>query len=429
MPWIGLNQHSWNALLLLTLAVPFLFFPIAGYIALRWIPSRLRIPVFAAVNLVFALAVCLSRGTYGVRLHYIKQYIVFSTAMFLLYVLTVALQYLFLKKKLGSWFPLFFPILVLIVVKYLPSSWTQHLLPAEFSKKYFADFFLGLSYMAFRLTYMVHEIRNEIVPLPSFAEYLSFAFFVPTFSIGPINPYSAFHKSLESPDRSITPVGRSWARILIGLTKYVFLGNLANQLSYDGLLADGLPHPWFDFPIAVAGYCAYLYLNFSGFCDIAIGVSGLLGIHVHENFDHPFSKRNLQEFWAHWHITLTDYMRDMVFVPLSKSLVRRFGPASTPHCIALAIAIVFLLMGIWHGAGWNFVIYGLWHAVGVAAVHYYTLFLKKRLGKERYAKYRENRVIYHIANAVTLAYFALGLIFVANSMHGLKIIFGAFRPM
>jgi D-alanyl-lipoteichoic acid acyltransferase DltB (MBOAT superfamily) len=234
---------------------------------------------------------------------------------------------------------------------------------------------------------------------------------------------------LVAPDRALTPIGRSWGRILIGLAKYVFLGNLANQLTYDGLLADGLPHHWIDFPIAVAGYCAYLYLNFSGFCDIAIGVSGLLGIHVHENFDRPFSKRNLQEFWAHWHMTLTNYMRDMVFVPLSKSLVRRFGPASAPHCIAAAIAIVFVLMGIWHGAGWNFVIYGLWHAIGVVVVHYYTLFLKKRLGKVRYAKYRENRIIYHIANAVTLAYFALGLILVANSMRGLKLIFGAFRPM
>lgn len=416
-------------MLLLTLAVPFLFFPIAGYIALRWSPAKLRLPIFAIVNLFFALAVCLSRGTYGVRLHYIKQYIVFSSLMFLVYIVIVAIQYFLLDKKLGSWLPLFFPILVLILVKYLPGSWTSVLLPAEFSKKVFADFFLGLSYMAFRLTYMVHEIRNEIVPMPGFSEYLSFAFFVPTLSIGPINPYSAFHNSLTKPDRSLTPIGRSWARILIGLTKYVFLGNLANQLTYDGLLADGLPHHWIDFSIAVAGYCAYLYLNFSGFCDLAIGVSGLLGIHVHENFDRPFSKRNLQEFWAHWHMTLTNYMRDMVFVPLSKSLVRRFGPASAPHCIAAAIAIVFVLMGIWHGAGPTFVIYGLWHAVGVVAVHYYTLFLKKRLGKVRYAKYRENRVIYHIANAVTLVYFALGLILVANSMHGLKLIFNAFRPM
>ncbi|MBS1800809.1 MAG: MBOAT family protein [Acidobacteria bacterium] len=429
MPLIGLNHQSWNALLLLTLAVPFLFYPIAGYIVLRWSPAKLRMPAFAAVNLGFALAVCLSRGTYGVRLHYIKQYFLFSAFMFLVYIVIVALQYLLLDKKLGTWLPLVFPIVILIVVKYLPGAWTRTLLPHEFSNKYFADFFLGLSYMAFRLTHMVYEIRNGVAPMPSFSEYLSFAFFVPTLSIGPINPYSAFHNSLHNPDRTVTPIGRSWGRILIGLTKYVFLGNLANQLSYDGLLADGLPHPWIDFPIAVAGFTAYLYLNFSGFCDIAIGVSGLLGIHVQENFDRPFRRRNLQEFWVHWHITLTNYMRDMVFVPLSKSLVRRFGPASAPHCIALAIAIVFVLMGIWHGAGWNFVLYGVWHAVGVVCVHYYTLFLKKRLGKAGFQKYRENRVIYHIANAVTVAYFALGLILVANSMHGLGIIFGAFRPM
>jgi D-alanyl-lipoteichoic acid acyltransferase DltB (MBOAT superfamily) len=425
----GLSHFLSSSLLLVTLAVPFLLFPVAAWIVLRLPVGRMRMAAFAAVNLAFALAVVISRGTYGVRLHDVKQYFVFSTAMFAVYVVLVAIQYLLLQKKLGSWFPLFFPLLVLAVVKYIPSRWTQGFVPAPFSNKVFGDFFLGLSYMAFRLTYMVHEIRNEIVPLPGFSEYLSFAFFVPTLSIGPINPYSSFHNSLHKPDSTLTPIGRSWARILIGLTKYVFLGNLANQLSYDGLLADGLPHHWIDFPIAVAGYTAYLYLNFSGFCDIAIGVSGLLGIHVQENFDRPFSKRNLQEFWAHWHMTLTNYMRDMVFVPLSKSLVRRFGPASAPHCIALAIAIVFVLMGIWHGAGWNFVLYGLWHAVGVVAVHYYTLFLKKRLGKVRYAKYRENRVIYHIANAVTLAYFALGLILVANSMRGLRMIFDAFRPM
>ncbi|HEY0163042.1 MAG TPA: MBOAT family O-acyltransferase [Edaphobacter sp.] len=425
----GLTHFLSNSLLLVTLAVPFLFFPLAAWVALKLPEGKIRMAAFAAVNLVFALAVCITRGTYGVRLHDVKQYFIFSTVMFAVYVLLVAVQYLLLEKKLGSWLPLFFPLIILVLVKYVPREWTQGLVPAPFSNKVFGDFFLGLSYMAFRLTYMVHEIRNGVVPLPSFSEYLSFAFFVPTLSIGPINPYSTFHNSLTKPDRTVTPVGRSWGRILIGLTKYVFLGNLANQISYDGLLADGLPHHWIDFPIAVAGYCAYLYLNFSGFCDIAIGVSGLLGIQVAENFDRPFSKRNLQEFWAHWHMTLTNYMRDMVFVPLSKALVRRFGPAAAPHCIALAIAIVFLLMGIWHGAGWNFVLYGLWHAVGVATVHYYTLFLKKRLGKARYAKYRENRVIYHIANAVTLAYFALGLILVANSMRGLKLIFAAFQPM
>ena len=423
----GLNH--WNPLMLLSLAVPFLFFPLAGYAALEWTPRRFRTSAFAAVNLIFALGVCLSRGVNGVRLHYVKQYVFFSSAMFLVYVLIVAAQYLLLKKQLGTWLPLMFPLAVLVYVKYVPASWNHGFVIAPFSNKALADFFLGLSYMAFRLTYMVHEIRNDDVPLPSFSEYLAFAFFVPTLSIGPINPYSAFHRSFESPDRSVTPIGRCWARILVGLTKYLFLGNLANQLSYDGLLADGWPHPWVDFPVAVAGYCIYLYLNFSGFCDIAIGVSGLLGIHVHENFDRPFRSRNLQELWTRWHITLSTYMRDMLFAPLSKILIRRFGPKSAPHCIAVSITVVFVLLGIWHGAGWNFVIFGFWHAIGLVVVHYYTIALKKRLGKAGYIKYQENRVIFHISNALTISYFALGLFLLANSMRGMGTILHAFRPM
>jgi D-alanyl-lipoteichoic acid acyltransferase DltB (MBOAT superfamily) len=429
MALLAVSLGSWNPLSLLTLAIPFLFFPLAAYVALKWMPSGFRTVAFAIVNLGFALGVCISRGASGVRAHYVPQYLVFSCCIFVVYVLLVAVQYLLLKKTLGKWFPLVFPILLLIYVKYTPPSWNQGFVPAEFASKNLADFFLGLSYMAFRLTYMVHEIRNEVVPLPSFAEYLSFAFFVPTLSIGPINPYSAFHRSFVAPDRTVTPVGRSWMRIAVGMVKYLFLGNLANQLSFDGLLADGWPHHLIDFPIAAAFYFIYLYCNFSGFCDVAIGVSGLLGIHVHENFDRPFRTRNLQEFWAHWHMTLTNYMRDMVFVPLSKVLVRRFGPKSAPHCIAVCIAVVFLLMGIWHGAGLNFVIFGAWHAVGVVAVHYYTLTLKKRLGKAGYAKYRESRVIYHVANAATLVYFALGLFIFANSMHGMGMLLRSFRPM
>jgi len=179
----------------------------------------------------------------------------------------------------------------------------------------------------------------------------------------------------------------------------------------------------------VAGYCIYLYLNFSGFCDIAIGVSGLLGIHVHENFDRPFRSRNLQELWTRWHITLSTYMRDMLFAPLSKILIRRFGPKSAPHCIAVSITVVFVLLGIWHGAGWNFVIFGFWHAIGLVVVHYYTIALKKRLGKAGYIKYQENRVIFHISNALTISYFALGLFLLANSMRGMGTILHAFRPM
>ncbi len=427
MPFV-VDLGAWNPLSLLTLLLPFVFFPIAGYLALK-MPERIRMAAFAVTNLGFALGVCISRGVAGVRLHDVPHYLVFATCMFGAYVLLVVVQFLLLKKKLASWLPIAFPIAVLVYIKYTPASWNQAFVLAEFSNKALADFFLGLSYMAFRLTHMVHEIRNGKVPPPGFAEFLCFAFFVPTLTIGPINPYSTFHNSITSKDKSALPVGRSWARIAVGFAKYLFIGNLANQLTYDGLLADGWPHPLIDFPIAVAAYCVYLYCNFSGFCDIAIGTSGLLGIEVKENFDRPFGSRNLQELWTRWHITLSEYMRDMLFTPMSKILIRRFGPKAAPHCIAFCIAAVFIILGIWHGAGWNYVIFGCWHAVGLVVVHYYTLFLKKRLGKAAFAKYKENRIIYRVSNALTISYFALGLFLLANSMRGLGRILEAFRPM
>src|SRR6185369_334181 len=123
----GLTHFLSSSLLLVTLAVPFLLFPIAAWIVLRLPSGPFRMAAFAAVNLVFALAVCVSRGTYGVRLHDVKQYFIFSSAMFAVYVVLVAVQYLLLEKKLGSWLPLFFPLLILAVVKYMPSHWMQGL--------------------------------------------------------------------------------------------------------------------------------------------------------------------------------------------------------------------------------------------------------------------------------------------------------------
>ncbi len=174
------------------------------------------------------------------------------------------------------------------------------------------------------------------------------------------------------------PVGRAALRILVGAVKYQFLGNLCNQLTYSGLLLDDHPHHWIDLPVAMLFYYLYLYLNFSGFCDMAIGVAALIGIPVPENFDNPFAARNVKDFWNRWHITLSVWMRDVVFSPLSKYLVGRMGIKLADHAVAITIFVVFLLIGIWHGVGWNY----FWFAcglqsVGVVTVHYYTLFLKE----------------------------------------------------
>jgi D-alanyl-lipoteichoic acid acyltransferase DltB (MBOAT superfamily) len=160
---------------------------------------------------------------------------------------------------------------------------------------------------------------------------------------------------------------------------------------------------------------------------MAIGAAGLIGIPVPENFDNPFAARNVKDFWNRWHITLSVYMRDVVFGPLSKFLAHRMGHQNVDHAIALTITVVFLLVGIWHGAGWNFAAYGAVHALGVVSNHYYTIFLKKRLGRDGFKAYNANPWIHAVAVVLTFCYCAASLIFFANTFPEIKDIFLSLR--
>jgi D-alanyl-lipoteichoic acid acyltransferase DltB (MBOAT superfamily) len=285
---------------------------------------------------------------------------------------------------------------------------------------------VGVSYLSFRCSRLVLEVRNGAVEKPGLWQYLGFAFFVPIIPLGPINTYANHRRGFEVAPWDV-PVGRAALRVLVGLVKYEFLGGICNQLSYANYLLNGHPHHWIDLPIAMSFYYLYLYLNFSGFCDMAIGAAALIGIPVLENFDNPLGARNMKEFWNRWHITLSQWMRDIVFAPLSKFLAGVMGPANVNHAIALSIFVVFLLIGIWHGVGWNFVLFGFFNALGVIANLYYTLGLKKWLGRERFKAYNENRWIHALAVAATFCYFAATLLFFANTVTQIKDIWDILR--
>jgi D-alanyl-lipoteichoic acid acyltransferase DltB (MBOAT superfamily) len=286
--------------------------------------------------------------------------------------------------------------------------------------------FFGISYLAFRNSYLVLQVRNGVVKKPGFWGYMAYSFFLPTMFVGPINPYSNFVSAFNETPPAI-PIGRSAMRLLIGLVKFEFVGNVLSRLTYAGLLRDDHYHPWIDLPIAVVFYYLYLYFNFSGFCDIAIGAAGLIGIPVAENFDNPFAARNGRDFWNRWHITLSEYMRDVFFSPVSKFFVRLFGPANANHAIAFTILLVFLIIGVWHGAGWNYLAYGATQALAVVTTHYYTIGLKRWLGRKGFAAYNSNRWIHAVAIVFTFCYMAASLFFFANSFPEMQQIFRSLR--
>lgn len=370
-----------------------------GRLILRHLSGSVRDILFCALNLVALYGFFFNERP--------KRYCIYLILVGILY---AALWIFGRSKGWLPWLAFALPIGALVVIIYI--------LPFVVSPSAsgYGHYLIGISYLAFRSSYLVLEVRNGVAPFPNIWRYLSFCFFSPTMTLGPINPYSNFNKAFDdsSPNPSL-PIARSLLRILIGLVKFQFLGSYFNQLSFSGLLLDDHYHHWIDLPIACVSYFLYLYCNFSGYCDAAIGVAGLMGVPVAENFDNPLAARNVKVFWTRWHITLSSYMRDVVFSPLSKFLVRVFGPAHANHAIATTIAVVFILIGIWHGVGWNFVAYGAAHALAVVTNHYYTIFLKKRLGRERFKAYNESPFIHGAAVALTFCYCAGTLFMFANT--------------
>jgi D-alanyl-lipoteichoic acid acyltransferase DltB (MBOAT superfamily) len=400
----------------LHMAIALVIYLAACRIIMRRSDGHWREILFAGFNLA---------GVYGLLFYGRSNH---SNLLFLIYVLLVGFQFVMLRafaEKKGSlpWLAFFTPIAALIVVRYGPITGLPRLPGLAWTS---GLTLVGISYLAFRASRLVLEVRNGVVKQPTFCEYFNFCFFLPTMPVGPINTYANYRRGFEDKPWDV-PAGRAALRILVGLVKYQFLGSLCGQLGYGALLLDDHPHPWMDLPIAMSFYYLFLYCNFSGFCDMAIGAAGLIGIPVPENFDNPFAARNVKDFWNRWHITLSQWMRDVVFAPLSKYLVRLFGPAKADHAIALTILVVFLLVGVWHGVGWNFAAFGAMHAIGVATNHYYTIFLKKRLGRERFKAYNENRWIQAVAVTGTFCYCGASLFFFANTFSEMKQIFSILK--
>jgi D-alanyl-lipoteichoic acid acyltransferase DltB (MBOAT superfamily) len=408
-----------------------LAFPVFAVVVTRMSDRTQRYsPVpFALVNLAGAFALCVSATQIALKANFPDLTTVKAAVLpFLAYLATVFLSYALLmrsKRRGGKWVyaALWAPLLVLIAIKYLPVNAVS---ASRSGARTFPDpaiVFVGLSYLSFRLCYLVQEVLNDVVALPSIWDYLSFAFFVPTMTVGPISPFRLFIGSLRAPDRVKTPIAGSLQRIVVGLTKFIFFSTLLSQYGYASLLLDGHPHIKLDLAIAVLTYPMYLYCNFSGLCDMVIGVSGLMGIEVMENFDRPFYSRNFQVFWSRWHISLSTFMRDMMFTPLVKWLAGRFGARNLNHAIAASILGVFVVIGLWHGAGINFLLFGISQGLGVVAIHYATIAMKKRLGRAGFAAYQKNRAIYVVACSCTYLYFALSLFLFANTWDQMRKIF------
>lgn len=225
---------------------------------------------------------------------------------------------------------------------------------------------LGFSYMAFRLLHVLLEVRlNREVPVGSLSEWGLYILFFPAQAVGPIDRWPRFISDINAEKPfSWVQISAGWQRILWGMVKKFILANILLGSMYPGQVALEATLPLYAW-LQLYVYAISLYCDFSGFVDIAIGTAQLLGFHLPENFDCPYTRGSIAQFWQSWHITLSSWLRTYLFLPLSRALLRTRLKRFPLLIVLIANLVTMSLIGVWHGMTWNFLAWGVWHAVGL----------------------------------------------------------------
>ncbi len=214
---------------------------------------------------------------------------------------------------------------------------------------------VGISFYTFQsMSYTIDVYRGDLKPRSSLLDYALFVAFFPQLVAGPIVRASEFFRDLDSP-KHIPAKGIAYALILIALgyvKKAVFADSLAEVA--DPVWDAPMAHDAWTVLLAVYAFAFQIYFDFSGYTDIAIGIAMLFGFEFPKNFNYPYMATSLQDFWRRWHMTLSRWLRDYLYIALGGN---RISVSRT----YVNLFLTMLLGGLWHGASWNFVIWGALH--------------------------------------------------------------------
>jgi alginate O-acetyltransferase complex protein AlgI len=217
---------------------------------------------------------------------------------------------------------------------------------------------IGISFYTFQLlSYVIDVYNNKVKAQPVFWKLLLYSSLFHQCIAGPIVRYETVANEIDSRSVNLNDIYYGVRRFCIGLAKKAVLANgmaaIADTLLVDGELA-GLPvlAYWFG----MFCYMLEIYLDFSAYSDMAIGMGRMVGFHYLENFNYPYMAKSVQEFWRRWHISLSSFFRDYVYIPLG-------GSRGSTWVYVRNMIVVWFLTGLWHGASWNFILWGLYYLV------------------------------------------------------------------
>lgn len=224
--------------------------------------------------------------------------------------------------------------------------------------------FLGVSFLTLKVAGVLIDAARGGLRRFSGGEIAAWLLFLPTYPSGPIEGFEHFRP--QQPRYDTAAVLRGLERILFGLVKALLIAHYLAEWSEPALAQPQAASPLVLFA-ALWANALRIYFDLAGYSDIAIGLSAMYGYEIQENFDRPWAQRNLAQFWAHWHMTLTGWLRYYVFTPTSRGLMRRLR-GHDGIAIAVGQIATMLLIGVWHGFGWNFLVFGLLHGIGLVVV-------------------------------------------------------------
>lgn len=245
---------------------------------------------------------------------------------------------------------------------------------------------LGVSFFAFEFVHYLFEVRRGGEPIRNPLSFTLFAIFFPSLVAGPIKRYAQFLPSLSraaGSANSASDLAEGLARVGLGFAKKILIADqLTAYIDFFQPHFDDqtLGQKW----IILAAIAFRILMDFSGYSDIAIGCARIMGITLPENFNWPYAARNLQDFWSRWHISLSLWIRDYIYIPLGG------GRHGWPRRIINAV-IAFALCGLWHGPAGHFVLWGLYHGCGLGLCAAYPMI--PEIGKPLEAIFRKDAVI------------------------------------
>jgi alginate O-acetyltransferase complex protein AlgI len=267
---------------------------------------------------------------------------------------------------------------------------------------------LGISYFTFKFLHYIIDSRRGTLPRHDLWDFLCYMSLFSTFAAGPIERLNNLQPQLRAPRLDAAGVSLALQRILSGVIKKVIIADTL-VLALQGLVAD-VPRDYSDASThaqIVYVWCRFLYIyfDFSGYSDIAIGTSLLFGLRVMENFNWPILAGNISEFWRSWHMSLASWCRDYIYFPV-------FGATRNPK---IAVLVTMIVLGYWHGPEAKWLLWGAWHGSGLVVWQLWQTYKRTRPALLRVSQGRLYRLA---AIALTVNFAALGSVWPASRTTG-----------